>query len=165
MLHPVELLLIQKALTANEEDSGATKNKCVLFDIFARSSDGIIEKEGKKLKTHTVVLFKQKDKIILIDPSNSEFSQHITLGLNKVLLGEHNIAAYDKKLQIYTPNGETGTEPNQYRDCTDIAVKIALGFNHLCSINSGESTDLDEVMSSDINKVMFLKIIREITKI
>ena len=144
LLHPIEVYLIQETLN-NTEDGP------VLVDIFARNDDGTIRmgsqetapmaaaaEEAKESpttpETHTIVLYKQAGKVIIIDPNNSDFSNHIALGINKVLVlqnceQDYEIVVPKHKLQIYTPKeGTVGPNPEQFRDCIDIAVKLAFAI-------------------------------------
>ena len=116
-------------------------NPTVLIDIFARhDKDGVyceahkmsgrkyskgeikIDEEGS-YETHTVVLYLQGEKYLVIDPSNSTFST-ILVGVN-----DNIRVCFDPNLQIYKPQGKTGFNNDLWRDCIDIAVKIALGLN------------------------------------
>lgn len=75
LLHPLEVFLIRNAI----KHCTNNRNKVVLVDIFERKEDGSINilKAGTP-KTHTIVFCFQNSKILLIDPSNSEFSRHLT---------------------------------------------------------------------------------------
>ena len=74
-------------------------------------------------------------KLVLIDPSNSTFCSHFgNSDIGKFLaqipkFEEIKTLPANIEFQIYTPNGIKGTQPNEYRDCVDIAVKLAFGFN------------------------------------
>lgn len=120
ILHPMEVLLIDSALEMQSDT--------VLVDIFERRADGSINVVSGDVKTHTVVLHRQGSLVLLIDPTNSEYSQHLALGVNKLLTDAGMaLLAPDKKLEIYTPKQEaTGKGAEKTRDCVDIATKIAL---------------------------------------
>ncbi len=119
-----------------------SKSKTVLIDIFARhSKDGTYDEsynadKGKAFKTgqikytkdgnietHTLLLYKQDDNILAIDPSNAEFSS-IVIGENSRLS-----ICLSKDFKIYTPKGDTGFTKYSWRDCIDIAVKLAFNLN------------------------------------
>lgn len=100
-----------------------TAAKTVLVDVFARDVDNTIIIQKSKPETHTVVLFQQNNKFLVIDPSNASFSR-ILVGVNKDIV----ICPTDK-LQIYKPLGQTGPNPYDWRDCIDIAVKLAFNLN------------------------------------
>ena len=95
-------------------------------------------------KVHTVLLYKMPDnQVLIIDPSNSEYTQHFVLGHNKNLIekiageGVISLVAPSKIIQIYkSPNGMLpGSAANQPRDCIDIAVKLAFEItNHISGV-------------------------------
>lgn len=115
-----------------------------MVDIFARQNGGARNGEVKikngEIETHSVVLYKdpaqdlteradttQKQTISVIDPSNFLFSSHLSnyqSGVPGVVL-----KTFHKSIQIYKPLTATGPNFDQYRDCIDCAVKIALGLN------------------------------------
>ena len=113
-----------------------TDSKTVLIDIFKRD----IERKITDVQdTHTVALYKAENKILVIDPSNPTFSSHL-VNYDRNLLE----VDYSEKTKIYAPVSEksdvgqkliefyksiTGICHDQYRDCIDIAVKIAFGLN------------------------------------
>lgn len=78
-----------------------------------------------------------KYNILVIDPSNFSFSTHIANLQDKVSEGLSKKEAFVKfitnnsKIGIYKvpENQKTGGLPNQYRDCIDIAVKLAFQLN------------------------------------
>lgn len=148
-LHPVEVYLIRHAI-----DTLNCNNKTVLVDIFARQDNGAINVEKNKPEMHTVVLYWQlvnnKQQILVIDPSNSTFSKHITGNICRLERGD--LVAPMKLLKIYVPYDKSniGTGLEQYRDCTDIAVKIAFGLKSVVDI-------------IDINNIQMLNIFQEIT--
>lgn len=86
---------------------------------------------------HTVVLYKKllengKHDIIVIDPSNFKFSKDLSkLGETLQHDALNKIDIPDNKTQIYKKpqDKEPGPNYDQYRDCIDIAVKLAFGFN------------------------------------
>ena len=150
----------KKLLEDAVNDLLSNNNKhTVLLDIFARTNGEIkLDKDGN-IETHTVVLYKNPPKngegvheIAVIDPSNFRFSSHLANPVNYSFIKNEKFgdikASYDNK-QIYTPGKSTGPEPDQFRDCIDIAVKLALGMNIKKDIN--------------FNKILELDIIQEIT--
>lgn len=147
-LHPVEIYLIRTAIAELQ----MKEYKAVLIDIFAREGNFIKEEEkindeGHKEKTgkpetHTIVLYKQplktqdaENQFVIIDPSNSKFSKHISSTNNSIRLfskdEEINIVTSHESLIIYEPKDKykVGPEPQKYRDCVDIAVKLAFRLN------------------------------------
>lgn len=97
--------------------------KTVLIDVFERDADNKVQIKDDIPQTHTVVLYEQEGKYLVVDPSNAEFST--------ILVGAHeNIrVCFNKKIQLYKPNGETGNTPDKWRDCIDIAAKLAFNLN------------------------------------
>jgi|GEM_PF-2266491 len=142
LLHPIEIINIRKAI----ESLNIHNNKAVLIDIFARLDDGQIriDESKNRAEIHTVVLYMQEigegdnkqPQILIIDPSNSQFSKHLVSNSGLVFLegagiNPVEILAPPKMVKIYSPASgkSTGPNPCDPRDCTDIAVKIALGLN------------------------------------
>jgi len=153
ILHPLETLLFKEAVGFML----AQKTKSILIDIFERDKkDGGIEIEKDKSKTHTVILCREdfnNSNFLIIDPSNSEFSKHLgMLGVNNVLSTELekeiNIFVSPVNYKIYQQDKEIGTECafNKFRDCVDIAFKLAKKFNLLkdqkISFNSNEKDNI-----------------------
>lgn len=111
---------IEKYIVGKAIDSLNTfNNKTVLVEVFERDTDGKIK---NSLETHTVVLYKQEDKYLVIDPSNPTFST-ILVGANDQIR-----VCFNSKLQIYKPLSEPGPEKGDWRDCVDIAVKLAFNL-------------------------------------
>lgn len=82
-------------------------------------------------QSHTVVLFKQGGKYLVIDPSNADFSRILAGASDDIRL------CFSKKCKIYTPGpiapaaatvDPTGPAIYQFRDCIDIAVKLAFNI-------------------------------------
>ena len=158
-LHPLEVLLIKDAIGHLSKNTGNT----VLVDIFARESDGKIKLQGSKPETHTIVLYNNKKELLVIDPSNSDFSKHLASNTNKMLIssalgGNVDILVSPKQLRIYEPinKDNIGPTPDLFRDCIDIAVKLAFGLNQLKSpidIKNIESLNVVKQISNnnDIN--------------
>jgi hypothetical protein len=117
----IEKDLVQKAIDYLDN----SKQKTALVEVFERDQFGKV-KNG--LGTHTVVLYKQAKDYLVIDPSNTEFSD--------ILIGASDriVTCFDKKLQIYKPQGDTGYQERCFRDCIDIAIKLAFQFNKYDSL-------------------------------
>lgn len=150
---PLEIELIHNAITYLL----TTDAKTALIDIFAREKGIIKTLENGCAETHTVVLYKnplkqEKYEISVIDPSNFLFSSHLS-NINAIFQHElfDKITTIHKTLQIYKPIGDNvGSNPYQYRDCIDIAVKLAFGLNKMDWI----PIDLKSVETLDIVKVI-----------
>lgn len=152
VLHSLETTMIAKALS-----DLTTQKKTVLIDIFARDDKEQIrfDKKTNFPETHTVVLCKNGDSnIIVIDPSNSTFSKYLASEISNLLVSgklmDQTLKVPANEIKIYTPGKDVGPNPNQYRDCIDIAVKIAFGLNKHTGI-------------IDVSKITELPAIKEIT--
>ena len=103
------------------------KHPTILLDLFARDDNsGCIKyNEDGSVETHTIVLYKQKNLYLVIDPSKATFSD--------ILVGTGNdvVICLDKEFQIYKPsdNKNIGHGQMQWRDCIDISVKLAFYIN------------------------------------
>jgi hypothetical protein len=167
LLHPLEILLIQDAV--NYLQKGISKT--VLVDIFVRNDDGSIRLKGDKPDTHTIVLYKTiNSKYAIIDPSNSEFSQHLNCNINisRIFNDDTQFLIPSKQIKIYSPadKDNVGPNPNQYRDCIDIAVKIAFCLNRLedvIDINNIESLNDIIELSNNISINSSLSIINNLS--
>lgn len=137
MLHPLEVFHIREAIEFCLKES----KKTALIDIFARKENGEILLESNGVpEIHTIVLYIQNTtsnkQILIIDPSNSDFSKHVMFN-SDIIFMEHakimpiEILTPPNTLKIYVPPAKvlTGPNPDQPRDCVDIAVKIAFGLN------------------------------------
>jgi hypothetical protein len=130
-LHRLEEEIITKAI----QHLNLITTSTVLVDIFERDKGETINLDAQDHPvTHTIVLYKGQTTIQVIDPSNFIYSSHVSnTYLNNSLTAQRLpiIESKHKVTQIYTPNKTTGIGPrfDQYRDCTDIAVKLAFGFN------------------------------------
>ena len=153
-LHPIEELLLDASinrlkvsLDAEAFLSSNAANKpyahiMVLIDIFVRKLDiagnMCIKHDGNGIPdygkgtpaTHTVVLWKTKEKeLTLIDPNNADFSNVL---VGKVLAGYKIVAGQELTAKLlYSTNDKPAGYQNYQdspitpRDCTDIAVKVA----------------------------------------
>ncbi len=161
-LHPIETALFDMALQELSTRPSAERiavgtgasaaaatavppspNNVVLVDVFVRDANGAIKQDttasaaaGKSVpETHTVALWKKKDgEIVLIDPSNAAFTEHLVRPLDAHARASTStppttISSIPSKTQIYTPASATGPAPTQSRDCVDIAVKIGFVIN------------------------------------
>lgn len=132
-LHWIESQLIVRAVRALQ-GNGDT----VLVDIFTRTPTGIkFEPSGadKIPSNHAVVLYRHKPgtelgSVFVIDPSKFSFSRHL-MAANPFLAERRlpGIQTIDKadgaEIEIYKAIGKTGPNIDNFRDCIDIAVKLA----------------------------------------
>lgn len=130
ILHNLEKTLITDAV--RHLGAGA---QTVLVDIFERNNGGPInvDSQGHPI-VHTIVLYRGSTSIQVIDPSNFLYSSHLAnTNFNGELTAQHlpQIETIHKKIQIYKPDTKVGTGNafDKYRDCTDVAVKLAFGLN------------------------------------
>jgi len=104
-----------------------TDNKTVLVDVFPRVLKETPEnKVGtidfiKGIETHTTLLYNTGEKVLVIDPNNPQFSAFLK-NVNPIIQSSYR--ADDK---VYARAGESG--PESWRDCIDIAVKLAFVLN------------------------------------
>lgn len=151
ILHPLEVFQIKEAI----KYCTTGHHKTVLVDIFERKDDGsIVIVADKKPGIHTIVLCMQGDQILVIDPSNSDFSKHLAYNGDIICGYDHpkQILVSDFPIKIYAPPSKapTGPNPNEYRDCTDIAVKLAFGLEKHAGL-------------IDMKKLSELSVVREVT--
>jgi hypothetical protein len=99
----------------------------------------------------------------VIDPSNSDFSKHLAYNGDVICGYDHpkQILVSDMPLKIYSPPSKApiGPKPNEYRDCTDIAVKLAFGLEkHAGQVDMKKLAELNivqEVTNQDVNDRLF----------
>ena len=170
-----------------------TDSKTVLVDILERETKGDREvilnakkAESLTVQTHTVLLYKNPaqdgtHEIVVIDPSNITFSSHLSSdSLHKQLSAINEkfgkISSPSGKLQIYAPDSKVGTGPrvDHYRDCVDIAVKLAFGFNkegpdfsivHTVEAQSSNSSPISSLTAEDIKALNVVKDISNVVGI
>jgi len=151
--HSLEVKLIQQAISQLLDRA----DKTILVDIFARENGAVKVLKDYIPETHTVVLYKnpakeEKHEIWVIDPSNFLFSSHL-FNLNGIVKHEllSKITTLHKGLQIYTPiKDNTGPYPDQYRDCIDIAEKLAFGLNKI----KASTIDIKDIKNHDVIKMI-----------
>jgi len=118
------------------------RQQTAIVDIFERELDtGEIKDE---LKTHSVLLCMVNREsedildIVIIDPSYSVFSWHLSnnymnASLDEIRVDYPNLGKIEppkSAFKIYVPGSENiGFGKNKFRDCVDIAVKIAFYIN------------------------------------
>jgi hypothetical protein len=149
-LHPMEIFLIETAIKSLSSD-----NRAVLVDIFAREEDGSIQStKSGGLETHTVVLYRNNSQeFAVIDPNSSEFSKHLSGNVELLLAaGDVKILAPAKMVKIYvTPEGsDKGFAHDKYRDCIDIAAKLALMWQKM----KPEAVNIQELAKDDVVKMI-----------
>lgn len=145
--------LEQKLINKAVEHLIAKGERAVVVDILARANGG--EENGsikpvdplaqeKTPEIHSVVLYMNpahtdaqsgasaatSDRVIsVIDPSNFLFSSHLSNYKPQVASTTYEIKTFHKGIQIYKPGGAIGPNPDQFRDCIDLAAKLAMNFN------------------------------------
>jgi len=129
--------------------------RTVLLDVFERNSEGIVDiKEGNTIDTHTVVLYKDtnKNSIFVVDPSNPQFSNYLA-NIKDCQL-EIKAGYIDKKIYKAPNKDLVGSHTDQWRDCVDIAVKLAFGFNKIAPDFNFEN---DEMFLKSIQNDIVIK--------
>jgi hypothetical protein len=142
--------------------SATGMKKVVLVDTFPRTlkanptkalnvGDIEIPSGTEPLPTHAVVLYcNTKGQILVIDPNSPQFSGHLQhiqpLSSTTQVLVSSNPSElhkpYSPKATSTPPN--TGPDKAKYRDCVDIAVKLAA----LLDLDPTDYTSHDQVMQS-----------------
>lgn len=148
------------------------KKKVVLVDTFPRAlkadsksklklGDIEIPSPIEPLATHTVILYKNsRGDILVIDPNNPKFSGHLQ---HIKVIGQQNFLVSNSpsdmhKIYAPKPNTKTGPTKDLYRDCVDLAVKLAA----LLDIDPVDYQSVDQVMQS--NAVFLISNREPITK-
>jgi hypothetical protein len=163
VLHPYEEALFQRAFDylkliesadyyIKSGDKSEYPNNVVLVDIFDRSKGFINEGHNQ---THTVALWKKRDgEVVLIDPSNVGFSDHLRKSLSGLLEIEISLSSVANGI-IYGSGGRDTGYSNYIdilpkpRDCVDIAVKVAFELNE----QQRAQEDLTKVESDMLKQV------------
>lgn len=111
----------------------------VVCDIFVRvdnrisiaddGSDGIIP------ETHCIALWKEKDTLYLIDPSNSNFSSPLIEEI-KLIWGSDSVVKSIEGVLYGNGKKPVGRIDGTARDCIDIAVKIILEMSYQTEENA-----------------------------
>ena len=178
LLHPLELELLHKAI----ETLVRTDTTTILLDVFERceNSCAISISENGQPKKHTVLLYKKQTattvaetQILVIDPSNSNYTKHLSdpllskivghsIGSNiSILTPKDQVRIYRPEQEAYKPENEqenddgseisgdqydqpTGPGINQYRNCVDICAKLAFEFS---TLPQDTIVDIDNLMS------------------
>lgn len=168
--HTIEVLVFQKALEHLLENG--SNRTTVLVDIFARESgSGVITMlpDGHP-EIHTVLLYKNpeikgKHEVLVIDPSNFTYSNHLSNDSMRLQLKHmrqplaqdplDKVVTSFAKDQIYkAPRGKAGSDQDQYRDCIDIAVKLAFGLNAMAQTNPQLRVKPEDIVKLDAIKAI-----------
>ena len=142
MLHPLEMVLLNEAL--HQLKMFPKEKGDVICDIFVRVDNKISTaddgNDGTIPETHCIALWKEKDTLYLIDPSNSNFSSPLIeeiqeiWGSNKVITSIDGVLYGNGKKPIGRVDGTA-------RDCIDIAVKIILEMSYQTDENAKMKVD------------------------
>lgn len=128
--------------------------RAVVVDILERMNggreNGFVKFENGIPKIHSVVLYMNPTQaaaqavgaaaaatpvLSVIDPSNLLFSVHLSNFKPQVNGTTYEMRTFHKSVQIYKPYAPKGQLPDigekshQFRDCIDIAVKLAMNLN------------------------------------
>jgi predicted DNA-binding protein len=171
--HTLEKFLLAKAI----DYLRAGSNQTVLLHIFERTDGEINLDDSRSPKTHTVLLYNNspesskvgKIQVVVIDPTNFTFSSHLRDLNADANFKDVEIITFHGKAQIYKkhdPQASLGNQPENYRDCADIAVKIAF----LLEINKQDIEKLlkinrEKIVDKDLTSVPLIKMLSNNTKI
>jgi hypothetical protein len=140
-------LLEQQLINMAIEYLATSGQKAVVVDILARmnggAENGFVKIDKGVPEIHSVVLYLNPPAVAsagsasaaaspvisVIDPSNLLFSSHLSNYVPVIAGTTYEIRTFHKGIQIYKPDGETGLNPDQFRDCIDLSVKFAMNFN------------------------------------
>lgn len=112
-----------------------SQERAVVVDILARVNGGVengfVKLDKGVPEIHSVVLYMNpaSQLVSVIDPSNLLFSVHLSNFKPQLSGTVYEIKTFHKSTQIYKPGGTTGPNPDQFRDCIDIAVKLAMNLS------------------------------------
>jgi hypothetical protein len=159
--HPLELFLLEDAVQYLRVNTTKT---AILLDILKRDDEGKITIDSNnKPEVHTVVLCKtsKTDEYLVIDPNKVSHSSHIAgTGIH-----DRDFSIMIPKISdIYTgPKDKTGPKVEQFRDCIDIAVKLALSFEAKGNPIDQDRLDTNEVVQMVSNNADLDKAILKVT--
>lgn len=118
----VESVVLELASSQiKSSDEGA---EAEVFDLFIRNRKYSKENQSTP-ETHSATLVKAKGHVgmlLVLDPNNSELSSVLTSADIRAI--KHSYRVY-KRVSPYDGEEKTGRRSNQFRDCIDIAVKLA----------------------------------------
>lgn len=158
LLHPAEIYVLEKAIRIL---SDSTDNNVVVINIFEREQSGTRKGEIKLNGdiTHAVVLFKNSDKeLIIIDPNNSESSNHLAASYNTDIFGDMELISSEQKVEIYKGGNVLVTE--RAGKCANILLKwynansstfqeaISCSLKELIGIDLTSNTKKDEIQKA-----------------
>ena len=128
-------IVSEKSHTEDSKGSNIGTKKPKLNKPEAKISQVEIDRS----ETHAVLLVKfGLDKYFVLDPSNSMFSNHLSVSFKNSFKESDNdpdfkkfeLITSNKMYKIYTPDkGKIGPGPEQWRDCIDIAVKLGFALS------------------------------------
>jgi len=130
-------------LEENEIGKFYTESNVMVIDTFVRDENGNIKKDKGYPEIHSIVLWRQgPGEILVIDPSNNRerskrFKEHMEKSVKPAKYGfkvSNLELGRGKQSVIYKPKykGLIGKEGEKiYRECLDIAVKIAGTIKYL----------------------------------
>lgn len=135
--------------------------KSVIVDIFERQFQAENPKSTIKSvtinesETHSVVILRSDtmNKYFVVDPNKTSFS--CSLGV-KDLIADVELIVPSKQCEIYKAGNKTkiGQGKDQWRDCIDIAVKLAFLFNNMENLPTIE--ELEKFSVSDWKEVQLV---------
>lgn len=139
ILHQLEKEIILEAINSLLLSNTGLHPQAILVDIFERTNGAKInvDNDGHPC-IHTVILYRNPSsgKVQVLDPSNFLNSSHLANNDFNAELKTKALPVIEtvhKKIEIYKPKDskKVGPDFDKYRDCTDIAVKLAFGFSQI----------------------------------
>ena len=134
-LHPTEQHLFASALRDIEK-----RDRVVMVDMYAKDKDGNIRQDPQSMlpETHTVALFTDnQDHIVLLDPSNTTFSDYLVPLLNR-LCQEKKIEKSVISVNVSDDKVYQVANPEVTRDCISVALAAANHIAHEPGIEANE---------------------------
>lgn len=104
-------------------------NNVVLVDIFVGRDEGMIKRTPENIpEINTIILWAREGQVMIMNPSAKKNSEFLVDRLGE-LCSEYSYEVFDPGEKVFygAGNHQTGfsEEDELFRDCTDIAVKIA----------------------------------------
>lgn len=133
------LALASSRVRSSDEGAAAAE----VFDLFVRSRSHS-SKARSVPEVHSATLVKVRGHtglLMVLDPNNSEMSSVLSSADIRAI--KHSYRVY-RRVSPYDNDETTGRGSNQFRDCVDIAVKLA--FRCLCE------TAVPEILVADCEK-------------
>jgi hypothetical protein len=130
-------------INANPRSQGYPNN-AVLVDFYVREN-GKVKIKNSEPETHTICLWHKENKVIRVIDSDGHASENIGSNLNAIQQTiRFGFSYFQKRLYSRVEKIGIGKNLNHYRDCIDIAVKIAYQLGQ----KSQSLTNVEEIEES-----------------